>query len=120
MQQDISNVHKGQQVLLEYIQRWLWQDFRLGVRIGAHWKSSRLIDYYYGVSYRDTGLTEHHFQGKSGWQTFLSISLQKPINKNWALLANIGYRRLPNSLTSSPLVEQNYIGNIFLGVAYRF
>lgn len=120
VQQDISNVHKGQQVLLEYSQKWLWRSFRLGMRIGAHWKSARLIDYYYGVSQRDTNLTEHYFSGESGWQNYLSVSLQKPINKNWTWLANISYRKLPNSLTNSPLVEKNYIGKIFLGAAYRF
>ena len=119
-QQDISNVHKGQQVGLEYSHRWLWHSFRLGLRIGSDWKSTRLIDYYYGVSKRDTDITTFYFNGKSGWQTYLSINAQKPINENWSWLANIGYRWLPNSLTSSPLIEQDNIRNVFLGVAYRF
>jgi outer membrane protein len=119
-QQDISNVHKGQQISLEYSHRWLWHDFRLGLRIGTDWKSARLIDYYYGVSQRDHDLTEFYFNGKSGWQSYISINAQKPINENWSWLANIGHRRLPNSLTISPLIDQNSISNIFLGVAYRF
>jgi outer membrane protein len=119
-QQDISNVHKGQQIGLDYSHRWLWHDFRLGLRIGTDWKSARLIDYYYGVSQRDTDLAELYFNGKSGWQTYISLSAQKPINENWSWLANIGYRWLPDSITSSPLVEQNNIRNVFLGVAYRF
>jgi outer membrane protein len=119
-QQDISNVHQGQQIRLEYSHRWLWHDFRLGLRAGSDWKSDRLIDYYYGVSQRDTDLSEFYFNGKSGWQPYLSISAQKHINENWSWLANIGYRRLPDSLTNSPLIDQNNIRNIFLGVAYRF
>ena len=120
IQQDVSNVHKGQQVRLEYSHSWLLHDFRLGVRVGADWKSAHLIDYYYGVSQRDTDLSEFYFDGKSGWQNYLSLNAQKPININWSWLANIGYRRLPKSLISSPLIEQNNIRNIFLGVAYRF
>ena len=119
-QQDISNVHQGQQVGLEYSHRWLWGNFKLGLRIGADWKSNRLIDYYYGVSERDTVLRELYFSGKSGWQPYLSISAQKPINENWSWLANIGYRALPDSLTKSPLVEQDNVSNVFLGIAYRF
>lgn len=119
-QQDISNVHKGQKVGLEYNHRWLWHSFRLGMRIGADWKSAHLIDYYYGVSQRDTDLSEFYFIGQSGWQPYLSINAQKPINKNWSWLANIGYRKLPKSLTSSPLIEHNNIRKLFLGVAYRF
>ncbi|MGK0380782.1 MAG: outer membrane protein [Flavobacteriales bacterium] len=120
LQQDISNIHQGQQVGLEYSHRWLWHDFRLGLRVGTDWKSADLIDYYYGVSQRDTSLSRFYFQGKSGWQTYMSINAQKPINENWSWLANIGYRRLPNSLLSSPLIDQNNIRNVFLGVAYRF
>jgi outer membrane protein len=105
---------------LEYNHRVIWQKFRLGLLLGTDWKSSRLIDYYYGVSQRDTQLTELYFNGKSGWQAYLSLSAQKPINENWSWLANIGYRRLPNSLISSPLIEKNNISNLFVGVAYRF
>lgn len=118
--QDISNVHKGQQVGLQYSHRWVWHDFRFTLRTGTDWKSARLIDYYYGVSQRDTNNTELYFDGKSGWQTYLSINTTKPINENWSWLTKIGYRRLPNSLTNSPLIEKNSIRNVFLGVAYRF
>jgi outer membrane protein len=119
-QQDISNVHKGQQIRLEFSHRWLWHNFRLGFRVGTDWKSARLIDYYYGVSQRDTDFAEWYFNGKSGWQTYVTLNAQKPINEKWSWLANIGYRKLPNSLISSPLIEQSNIRNIFLGLAYRF
>ena len=119
-QQDISNVHKGQQVRLEYSHNWLWHKFHLALRVGTDWKSARLIDYYYGVSERDTHVTEFYFEGQSGWQTYMSVTVQKPITETWSWLANLGYRKLPNSLTNSPIVEQNHISNIFLGVAYRF
>jgi outer membrane protein len=119
-QQDISNVHNGQQIRLEFSHRWLWHNFRLGFRVGTDWKSARLIDYYYGVSQRDTDFAEWYFNGKSGWQTYVTLNAQKPINEKWSWLANIGYRKLPNSLISSPLIEQSNIRNIFLGLAYRF
>jgi outer membrane protein len=120
LQQDISSVHKGHQVGMEYAHRWLWHSFRLGLRVGTDWKSTRLIDYYYGISQRDTDFTELYFNGKPGWQTYMSINLQKPINANWSWLVNVDYRRLPSSLISSPLIEQNNIHSAFLGVAYRF
>tara|TARA_R110000751_G_scaffold116604_1_gene216247 strand:+ start:50627 stop:51487 length:861 start_codon:yes stop_codon:yes gene_type:complete len=118
--QDISDVHKGQLVALQYSQKWLWRDVQMRLRLGADWKSARLLDYYYGVSKRDTTLSEYYFDGQSGWQTYLSFNVLKPINENWSWLAKMSYRRLPNSLTDSPLIEQNSISSVFLGVAYRF
>lgn len=120
LKQDISNVHKGQQVGLQYMHRWLWNTFRFTLRTGTDWKSARVIDYYYGVSQRDTDRKELFYNGKSGWQTYMALNVQKPINENWSWLANIGYRRFPKSFTDSPLIAQNNIRNIFLGVAYRF
>jgi len=72
----------GQQVSLEYSYRWLWHDFRLGLRIGTDWKNADLIDYYYDVSQRNTDFSGFYFKGKSGWQTYMSINAQKPINEN--------------------------------------
>ena len=118
--QDISNVHKGQQVGLQYVHRWLWKKFSLTLRTGTDWKSARLIDYYYGVSQRDTQRPELYFNGKSGWQNYMALNVRKPINKNWSWLANIGYRRLPKSLTNSPLIAQNNIRNIFLRCSISF
>jgi outer membrane protein len=118
--QDISNVHKGQQVGLQYNHRWLWQMFRFTLRTGTDWKSARVNDYYYGISQRDTDLTELYFNGESGWQTYMSLNAQKSINENWSWLAKIGYRRFPSSFVKSPLIEANNIRNAFLGVAYRF
>lgn len=119
-QHDISSVHKGHQIGFDYNHRWSWRRYRLRLNIGADWKSARLIHYYYGVSQRDTDLTDLFFNGGSGWQTYLSINLQKPINENWSWLANIGYRRLPDSMKNSPLIDQGSIGKVFLGAAYRF
>lgn len=118
--QDISNVHNGQLLALQYSRRWLWRDFHMRLRLGTDWKSADLLDYYYGVSQKDTTLSEYYFNSKSGWQTYLSINVLKPINENWSWLAKMSYRRLPNSLTDSPLIEQNSISSVFLGVAYRF
>jgi outer membrane scaffolding protein for murein synthesis (MipA/OmpV family) len=52
------------------------------LRIGTDWKNADLIDYYYGVSQRNTNLFGFYFKGKSGWQTYMSINAQKPINEN--------------------------------------
>lgn len=118
--QDVSNVHKGQLVALQYSRKWLWRDLQMRLRLGTDWKSAALLDYYYGVSKKDTTLTAYYFNGKAGWQSYISIIAQKPINKNWSWLAKMSYRRLPNSLTDSPLIEENNISNLFLGAAYRF
>jgi outer membrane protein len=120
LQQDISSIHNGQQFELQYRYLWQWDSVRLSMRMGANWKSKALIDYYYGVSERDTDIQGLYFVGAAGWQPYLSMSMQKPINKKWSWLASLGYRALPKSLTASPIIEKNSVRSGFLGVAYRY
>lgn len=120
LQQDISQLHQGKIVSLTYKYKWLIQDIRLKFTAGVHWKSSKLLDYYYGITLKDTDYSEFHYQASSGFEPFFSVTLQKPINQNWLWLGNIGTRRLSSAMTNSPIVEEKHVNRIFLGVAYRF
>lgn len=120
VEHDISRVHDGQKVNIGYRYAGVWQDVNFSFSILASWKSARLVDYYYGVSEQDTDNSSLYFMGESGWQPKISFSVSKPINKKWHWLGSASYQYLPNSFTNSPLVDNNNIKRIFLGVAYRF
>ena len=117
---DVSGVHKGQQVEFAYQYKWQWHTTRFNAKLGASWKSAALIDYYYGVSEQDTQHSELFFSGQAGWQPHMNISVQHPINNHWMWIANAGYSKLPDSLYRSPLIQNNHVERIFLGVAYRY
>jgi outer membrane protein len=117
---DITQVHRGHQFTINYSYKWNWQDVGFRMNFGVNWKSAKLIDYYYGVSTRDTTNTVLHYKAASGWQPHISIAVQKPISKNWLWLADLGYQKLPSSMVNSPIIEDSSIQQVFLGVAYRF
>lgn len=119
-QNDISGVHKGQIVGLAYSVNWLWHDTQFKTQIGADWKSAHLVDYYYGLDQKDTSDPQQWFEADAGVETYVSVNIQKPINKNWVWVSSLSYRTLPTSMTLSPLVEENNIKRLFMGVAYRF
>lgn len=120
LQNDISGVHKGQIVGLAYSVNWLWHDIQFKTQIGADWKSAHLVDYYYGIDQKDTSVLQQWFEADAGVETYVSVNIQKPINKNWVWVSSLSYRTLPTSMTLSPLVEENNIKRLFMGVAYRF
>ncbi|WP_158966387.1 MipA/OmpV family protein [Paraglaciecola sp. L3A3] len=120
LQNDVSNVHKGQIVSLSYSYKWLLNDTQIKLRLGADWKSANLVDYYYGVDERDNINPQTYYQASSSLEPNLALNIIKPISPDWYLLANMSYKKLPSAMTLSPLVEEDSIEHIFVGAAYRF
>lgn len=117
---DISGVHKGQQLEFVYQYKWQWLTARFNTKLGVNWKSSDLVDYYYGVDARDTDQKDLFYEVNGGWQPHLSVNVRIPIDEHLMWLVNLGYRKLPDSLYRSPLIQSNHIKRVFFGVAYRY
>jgi outer membrane protein len=117
---DVSSVHNGQQVALSYVHQWQWLSWRLSLTPSFIWKSSNLIDYYYGVSARDKVEMQEHYYGQGGWQPSISLSASKKIDEHWQWLVFGSYQALNEGMSDSPLVESDNISSIFFGMAYRF
>jgi MipA family protein len=120
IEQDISGVHKGQKVEASFHYPWQYLDWQINLQANLIWKSADLVDYYYGVSARDGVDKSQFYQAKAGFQPSISITVAKPINKQWHWLAKASYQRLHNGMTDSPLVNENKVYSLFFGAAYRF
>ncbi|GGO66330.1 MipA/OmpV family protein [Bowmanella pacifica] len=117
---DVSGVHNGGQAELNYsysghIGAWRWS-----VTPGLIWKSARLVDYYYGLDDRDGVDTSLYYEGRSGWYPSLMLQVTKPLAENWLLLASMNWTKLHKGMTDSPLLAENKIRGLFVGVAYHF
>jgi MipA family protein len=117
---DVSSVHNGQQVALSYIHNWQLFSWRLSVTPSLIWKSSSLINYYYGLSARDKVELQVYYNGRGGWQPAISFSASKKIDEHWQWLVFGTFQALNDGMSDSPLVEADNISSIFFGMAYRF
>ncbi|WP_289029964.1 MipA/OmpV family protein [uncultured Paraglaciecola sp.] len=117
---DVSGVHKGHQFEVVYQYKWQWHTARFNTKLGVNWKSTDLVDYYYGVDERDTDQKDLFYEVKGGWQPHLSVNVQIPFDEHLMWLVNLGYRKLPDTIYRSPLIQSNHIKRVFLGVAYRY
>ena len=119
-QHDALNVHKGNKFELGYRHRWRVDDWRLSLGFTAHWKSQELLDYYYGLSFRDGVPLDLLYEARAGWQPQISMGLSHPISDNWQFLFRATYRKLNSGMTDSPLVDKKSVQSVFIGAAYRF
>lgn len=118
--QDASGVHDGQQLALEYKYGFSVNQWRFGTAAKLTWKSSNLIDYYYGLDESDNVDLSQYYRGSSGIYPSLRISVAHPISDQWQWFAYAKYEFLDNGMTNSPLVDENQVTTLFTGVSYRF
>lgn len=119
-QSDISNVHEGHKATLAYQYHWQWDQWRFLLAPRISWKSDNLINYYYGVSARDTVASNQFYTATGGFQPGLGFAASRPINDRWQWLIRADLQKLNSGMSDSPLVEQNNIRSIFVGAGYRF
>lgn len=124
---DISNEYQGThaKVSVAYHLSHLTGDW--GFSSALAWKSAKLLDTYYGLSFEDGGNPD---VASAGLQPEVGIHWSYALDDHWALLSIFRYRWLnidlrnsedPEAATQqSPLLAESFVRSWFIGVSYRF
>ncbi|GAC15409.1 MipA/OmpV family protein [Aliiglaciecola lipolytica] len=120
LETDVSGVHQGQKATLSYQYFWSGDTWRFMLRPSLVWKSANLANYYYGVDKHDTENTDYHYQVSAGLQPGIALLYTQKINADWHWITNLSYRKLHSSMVHSPIVEENNVTNVFIGLGRRF
>jgi outer membrane protein len=84
----------------------------LALNLGVTWKSSAIVNYYYGAP----GV----YQGGAALDPFLKLSYLRPLSKKWRFNAMVQYERLGDAIADSPIVAKSYVVTAFVGAVYSF
>ena len=117
---DATGVHNGQQFNLSYRIGFQYGEWQLGLSPSITWKSSKLLDYYYGIDESDNLVLENLYRAKAGWQPQLDLTGSYPLAEDWQVLFKLGYQWLNKGMYDSPLVKEKQVRTIFIGAAYQF
>ena len=120
LEKDLSATHNGEKLDVSYEYFWQWPTIRFSTQVKMVWKSTALVDYYYGVGEEDKVDPSFFYQASSGWQPAIAMSLQQKMQNNWIWLSRISLQKLHSGMTNSPLVEERNIFSVFSGFAYQF
>lgn len=85
---------------------------RLVANLGLTWKSSDVVDYFYGVP----GV----YRPGAALNPFLKLGFSAPLKGKWRLTALVHGERLDDSIARSPVVSQRYVLTIFAGATRAF
>jgi outer membrane protein len=117
---DMTHTHKGWEVWASYAYPWKSGNWRLTPSFGLNWKSSHLLDYYYGVRASEPVSKRPAYQAHSGFNSFVKLSISYRINDNWGIVGIAEYESLSRSIRHSPIVDQDGIETLFIGLMYNF
>lgn len=117
---DVSGVHSGHQMGLEYRYRISFDNWRFGFNTSATWQSAELVDYYYGIASQDTDNENLFYTGRAGINYSIGLSANYRLTEQWQMLLRTEITQLHSGMTDSPIINETNIATSFVGLAYRF
>ena len=118
--QDISAVHKGQEIRFAASYQKEMQGHRLRASAGVLWKSNAAMDYYYGVRENEVESPALAYEAGAGASYFARVSWSKKLSDHWSLISAAYYRQMSREASDSPLVDKDSIATIYIGGVYHF
>jgi len=117
---DVSSVHDGYQFRLALSHQFARERHRYSFSIGADWKDSDTLDYYFGVREDEVDNPLDAYFVDSGVSFYVKTSWQYQLSKRWGLTGTFHHRMLSDDVRKSPIVDQNTSTAVFLGGVYHF
>lgn len=80
--------------------------------VGLTWKSSAIVNYYYGApGVYDAGAV---------LDPFVKLGYSRPLKGKWKITGFVEAERLGNAIADSPIINQRIVTTAFVGTAYSF
>lgn len=117
---DALGVYNGYSLRAGYSHDFFYKDWTFSTNLSVTYKSKNLIDYYYGISERDTDNESLWYQASHSVQITTGFFLTKKITPNWYWLGRFHITTLGSGMSDSPLVSKSHVSNAFIGIGYRF
>ncbi len=118
--QDISGVHKGQEVRASVLHDFVYARHWLSVSGGFIWQDARALDYYYGIRADEVDDPRLVYEADAGVSPFVRGDWHYRLTERWSLQATLHWRWLSDSATDSPLVAEDDVVTGFFGGVYHF
>jgi len=117
---DISNAHNGFDLIVDYGKSWHKKRWTFASNVGVHWKSRKLVNYYYGLDYDFNSLFELQYQGQSSLDRYVNLRASYRLTNHVSLVASYKLYLFGSSIRNSPLIVENSKSILFTGLYYRF
>jgi outer membrane protein len=115
---DTLNEYQGQEISAT-VSAKLYKGL-LRPRIGVHWLSEELVDYYYGVRGHEVRADRPLYSVDATVDYVAGMAIGIPVGPSWAVVLDAQYEFFGDEIADSPIVDADGIGRYTAGVVYRF
>jgi MipA family protein len=109
MYKDVSKAHNGAELIAEAQQVLYDNGLRVAMLLGANYKSTRLLEYYYG--YPLYGANTNYYA---------QIDSVYPLTEKLGISFYYRYEHLSGKINSSEVTDKKNIHSVFLGITWSF
>jgi len=120
---DVNNTYNGFNGKIEFTYRFTGlgiANTQWKITTGVNWLSRQKVDYYYGIGERDTKDPNYFYLGKPALNPYIKLNSSYKINNDWRLTFTVRSEFLASAVSDSPLVKDEVIKTMFLGVVYDY
>lgn len=103
--------HKGYEVRTALATPLVQAKSSLVLSGGFTWKSSQLVDYYYGA--------DRFYEPGAALSPFIKLGFARPIGERWSISAFVHYEYLGNEIADSPIVVDDSVLTAFAGFVFK-
>jgi outer membrane protein len=117
---DVSDTHNGQEAWLSWSHPWYTYSNEFTLTLGAEWKSSKLVSYYYGVRPEEAFPGRDFYEGGSGTNGFIRFAARHAFSRHLHLVGMVEREFLSSAISKSPVVDASQVDTFFAGLLYQF
>jgi outer membrane protein len=117
---DLLGRHSGQEVEFSYTALFPYGGFEFIPSAGVRWRSSSLVDYYYGVRAEEAAAGRPAYEAGDTITPVVRLAVRRKLSAKWSVLGAAQYEWFGSEITDSPIVEDDYIMSFMIGLAYSF
>lgn len=117
---DLFSVHNGTQAEAQWSYNLAYERWNFDLALGLDWKSSQVIQYYYGIRPSENLFWSFVFHPHAGFNKRIEARVSYAIDENWNFLMVAQHTQLSEEIARSPILFQDYSNTFFLGATYRF
>lgn len=116
---EFTGLHHGDEVRLSIAKHWSSGKHHVIGSLGAVWQSEEVINYYYGVTPPEAD-ERGTYTADAAITGIARIDWNYELTERWDLRFLASYRRLPDEIAASPLINDNKVITVFVGGVYHF
>ncbi len=117
---ELTDEHDGQEVSVGVTQILRAGSLPVILGAGARWQSSDLGRYLYGVRASEVTATRPEYTPDDAILPYISIGSLMPVSDTVRLTANLRADFLPETVTDSPIIDEDVKVGFLVGVIYNF